>query len=371
MYSIRISRGVAAVTDPSKEDIMSDEVYYRLREFLDRLPGGMPTTDSGVEIKLLKRYFTPEQAELAIQLKTLPEPVAAIAQRAGMEEAEAAEMLETMAKQGSIYRLRADDQVYYMALHFLIGIYEFHVNMVDRELAELLEEYIPYMVDSWRDVPTKQLRVVPVESAVDPSMSVATYENVRELVKDQSPIAVAECICRKERALLGQGCDHPRENCLTFGFAAQYYIENGIGREITLEECLDILKEAEESGLVLSPSNSQAIMNICCCCKCSCGMLRGLSLYERPADHMSSSFQSRIDPDLCSLCGSCLERCPMDAILERDDFMEVDEARCIGCGLCVSTCPEEAICMVARPDIKVPAATFGGMQSRIASERGL
>ena len=244
---------------------MPDDVYIRLRDFLDGLPGGFPATESGVELKLLERYFTPEQAELAMQLQNIPEPVSAIAERVGMDESELAEKLETMAREGSIYRVRMGGQPYYFALQFLIGIYEFHLNAMDRELSELLSEYLPNLFGEFEKVPTKQLRVVPVDAAIDTTTAVATYDSAREMVKAESVFAVADCICRKERQLLDQGCEHPLESCLTFGIAAQYYIENGIGREISLEECLAILDRAEKNAMVVAPSNSQAIMNICTC----------------------------------------------------------------------------------------------------------
>jgi Na+-translocating ferredoxin:NAD+ oxidoreductase subunit B len=350
---------------------MPDEVYHRLREFLDGLPGGFPATDTGVEIELLKRYFTPEEAELAILLQSLPEPVTAIAERAGMDESEAADMLESMARQGSIYRLRINDEPYYMSLQFLIGIYEFHLNAMDRELAELLEQYLPYLDRFWGTLESRQQRVVPVEAAIDTTTSVATYDLIREQIKEQDLIAVADCICRKEKILLGKGCGHPLENCLTFGVGAQYYIENGIGRQISVEECLRILDEAEANAMVLAPTNAQAFMNICLCCGDSCNMLRALKSYERPADHAFSSFQAAIDPDLCVSCETCLERCQVLAIVEGDDCMEVDLGRCIGCGLCVATCPEGAITMVAKPGAKEPPANFLEMQMKMSAERGL
>ena len=350
---------------------MSDDVYLRLRDFLDKLPGGFPATESGVEIKLLKRYFTPEEAEMELHLQLFPETAAAIAERAGMEEEKAAEMLESMARQGSIFRLRAGDQTLYMAMSFLVGIYEFHLKSMDRELAELLEEYAPYMRDLWSKVKTKQMRVVPVEAAVDAGKEIATYNNARELVKGYDNIAVADCICRVERGLLGHECERPMENCLIFGFGADYYVENGIGRRISQEECLQILDKAEEAALVLSPSNAQNIVNLCCCCSCCCGQLRGLDTYERPADHVHSFCRAQIDPDECTACGTCLERCQIDAIVEGDDYMEVDVARCIGCGLCVPTCPAEAVEMVLQEDIEVPPANVVEMNVRILQDRGL
>jgi len=350
---------------------MAEDVYVRLREFLDGLPGGFPATDSGVEIKLLERYFTPEEAELAMGLNRFPETSQAIAGRLGLDESEAAEKLESMARAGSIYRIRIDGQPYYMAMQFLIGIYEFHLKAMDLELAVLLEEYLPHLMKAWEGVETKQMRVVPVDAAIDTTTSVATYDSARELARAQEVFAVADCICRKEKQLLGEGCSHPMESCLTFGMAASYYIENEIGREITLDECLAILDRAEENAMVLAPSNSQTIMNICTCCGDSCNMLKALKTYARPADHALSSFQASIDPDECSACGTCLERCQIEAIVEGDDFNRVDLDRCIGCGLCVPTCPVEAVTMVAKADAKEPPANFVEMQVKISSERGL
>ena len=124
---------------------MSDDVYLRLRAFLDTLPGGYPTTDTGVEIKILKKLFTPEEAEIVMKLSLMPEPLDVIAGKLNMPVEEAAEKLEKLAKDGSIYRLRSGDAVLYMAIQFVVGIYEFHLNTIDHELAELMEEYIPYL----------------------------------------------------------------------------------------------------------------------------------------------------------------------------------------------------------------------------------
>ncbi|RJP30867.1 MAG: 4Fe-4S ferredoxin [Actinobacteria bacterium] len=350
---------------------MAEDVYLRLRDFLDKLPGGFPTTENGVELKLLKRYFTPEEAEMELHLQLFPETAAAIAARAGMDEAAAAEMLESMAKQGSIFRLRAGDETMYMAMSFLVGIYEFHLKSMDRELAELLDEYMPYITDFWSQVKTKQMRVVPVEAAVDATKEISTYNSIRALVKGYDNIAVADCICRVERGLLGHECERPHENCLVFGFAADYYAENGIGRKISLEECLDILDKAEEAALVLSPSNAQDIVNICCCCSCCCGQLRGLTTFARPADHVHSICRAEIDPDVCTACGTCLDRCQIEAIVEGEEYMEVDPARCIGCGLCVPTCPADAVEMVLKEDLEAPPANVVEMNMRILQDRGL
>jgi electron transport complex protein RnfB len=355
----------------AKEVKVAEDVYTRLREFVDRLPGGLPESGSGVEIKLLQKFFTPEEAEFFMQLNQYPEPATAIAARAGMDEQKAAEMLESMASKGCIFRLRINGQPYYMAMSFVVGMYEFHLKSMDRELAELMEEYFPYLTDSASRIAAKQMRVVPVGEAVDIVQEVGTYDRIREMVKSYDEIAVADCICRVEKGVLGQECERPMETCLVFGVAAQYYIENGLGRKIDIEECQKILDRAEESALVLCPSNAQEFAHICCCCSCCCGMLAGLRRLERPADHALSSFQASIDPDLCVACGTCLDRCQIEAIVEGDDFMEVDLTRCIGCGLCVSTCPEDAASLVPKPSSEAPPANVMEMTLRISRERGL
>lgn len=350
---------------------MSDEVYTRLREFLDNMPGCYPATESGVEMKILKKLFTPEQAEITMKLTPMPEPVAQIAPRLGMSEEEAAEKLEVLAKEGSILRVRAGDVAHYAAISFVVGIYEFHLGTIDRELAEYMEEYFPHMAKAWESVGTKQLRVVPIEASLHDDKKVGIYSQIRELVKDKQLISVSPCICTKEKKLVDEPCSRPEERCIQFDMAAQYFMENGLARQITQDELMDILKMGEEKALVLSPGNSKEIMNICLCCGCCCGFMTVLKTFDRPADHCGSAYLAKIDPDACVLCGTCEERCQMEAISEGGESYEVDEARCIGCGLCVPTCNDEAISMVEKTEPPSLPEDPIDMNIKIAQERGL
>ena len=56
-------------------------VYTRLAKKLDELPNGFPATESGVELKLLKKIFEPEEAEMALKIKPIPETAETIAKR--------------------------------------------------------------------------------------------------------------------------------------------------------------------------------------------------------------------------------------------------------------------------------------------------
>lgn len=350
---------------------MKEDVYTRLRSFLDALPGGFPATDNGVEIKILKKLYSPEEAEFTMKLKEEPEEISDIAQRVGISEPEAAKKLEEMAQKGLIFRVKKEGKALYQAFQFLVGIYEFQLKNLDLEFSELFEEYLPYYGMAMAGVKTSQLRRIPVGSAVETKSAVATYNNVRELVKDKDFITVQQCICRKEQGFLGNECNYPQEVCLGFGDFARFYVDNGMGRQISLEETFKILDLAEEKGLVLSPSNAQTIDFLCCCCSCCCPGLRFAKMMDRPADMVNSSYLSKIDAELCTGCETCLERCPMDAIKPDDDVSVIIEGRCIGCGVCIPTCPEQAISLVEKPGIEAPPVDIQDTFQRIKAERRL
>jgi electron transport complex protein RnfB len=350
---------------------MNQDVYAKLREFLDTMPGGYPSTDIGVEIKILKKLYTPEQAELTMKLKEEPEEVSEIANRIGMDESELAQKLEEMAQKGLIFRVKEGNKPLYQAYQFVVGIYEFQLKNLDREFSELFEQYLPYYGMAMANVKTGQLRKIPLGSALETATSVAPYTDVRELIKDKDFISVQQCICRKEQGLLGNECSYPQEVCLGFGDFARFYVDNGMGRQIDMAETLKILDLAEDTGLVLSPSNAQTIDYICCCCSCCCPTLRFAKMMARPTDIIQTYYVSKIDPELCTACEACIERCPMDAINLDGDVAEIIDGRCIGCGVCIPTCPEEAISLVEKPGMEAPPIDFQDTFRRIKVERGL
>jgi ferredoxin len=286
-----------------------------------------------------------------------------------MEESPLATKLEEMVLKGLIYRVRDEGQTRYQAWQFIIGIYEFQLKNLDKEFCHMLEEYLPYFGISLAYIKAKQLRVIPVESAVNTLHSVAPYNQVRELVRQQDLICVAECICRKEQNLLGNECDRPKETCLAFGEFGRFYIDNQWARQITVEEAMNILDLAEESGLVLSPTNAQELTAICCCCPCCCPTLKAVKLVSRSKYVTVSYYHAKIDPELCLSCGLCIDRCQVDAIKEGDGYFEVINEKCIGCGLCVNTCPEQAISLAENPKMEPPPKDFRATLRKIAAER--
>lgn len=332
---------------------MPEESYQKLAKHLDNLPGGFPTSNTGVELRILKRLFAPEEAEFAPHLTLIPEESKVVARRAKVTTQEAAQRLETMAQKGLIYRIDSEaGQPMYMASQYVIGIWEFHVNDLDENLVMDMEEYMPFLFkESWKK---PQLRTIPVNKSLNSELNVMTYENAEELVRNVKKSVVAPCICHRELGLLGKECDKPEETCLSFDEAAMYYQRNGLGREIDQQEVLDILNRAEEAGLVLQPTNSKEIVNICCCCGDCCGVLRNLKSYPKPASLASTSFFAVTNSETCEGCGVCEDRCQMEAVQFVEEKASVDIDRCIGCGLCVSTCPTDSMTLVRKPESEQP-----------------
>ena len=350
---------------------MTQDVYEQLRVFLDNLPGGYPATENGIELEILRRLFTEEQAHLTLKLTPIPETISQIAERTGIDRQDALPKYEEMAKEGLIFRIRFGDQVAFNAMNFIIGIYEFQLNSLDQELAELIHQYLPILWNSNKNVNTKGVRIIPVAEAIESTSNVASYDQIREMAQKCRLISVAPCICQKEMGLIGETCDKSLERCFQFDMTAEYYIENGMSRRIELDEFMEILAKGNGEGLVLEPMNTKDLMGLCMCCDCCCPSIRMLKSQERPIDYVRTSFQAEIDEDLCNSCGTCEERCPLDAPWEDDKEYEIQEARCIGCGVCVSTCPEEAISLVALPDPKPVPENIIELGMNILKDRGL
>jgi electron transport complex protein RnfB len=327
------------------------DLYERLAQFVDNMPAGYPRTESGVELRILRKLFTPEEAELFMHLTLIGEKPRVIAHRAEQPVEVVSRLLEGMDKKGLVFAdHRPDGTPEYSAQQFVVGFWEGQVNRLDRELVEAVEEYLPlaFDFDLWRKAP--QMRTIPIGESIPIQTEAMPYEQAEEIVRSQSTIAIANCICRQEMHLIGHGCEKPIETCMSFGVAAESYIHNGKGRRISQEEALANLALADEAGLVLQPGNAKAPIFICACCGCCCGILRNVKRHPHPASIVSSPYIAAHDPAICSGCGTCVERCQMEAMTLPNGTAELNQERCIGCGLCVSTCETGALTLVRKPE---------------------
>ena len=353
---------------------MSD-VYKRLAKKLDEMPNGYPATESGVELKILQKIFRPEEAEMTLKMRPMPETVGAIAERLGKSVEEMQSILDNLAEKGQIGSFKMGGQQVYMFFPFVVGIYEFQLNRMDKELSDLFEEYAPELLKTAGGFEPAAARVVPVNTQIDAELQVFPYEDVRRMMEGAKSFQLNECICRKERALQGEPCKHTLEVCLTFADDEGAFEKYPTGKMISKEEAFKVMADAEEEGLVHCTYNvEEGHAFFCNCCSCCCGILRGVSEFKAPYILAKSNYVAAIDQEECSACGVCAdERCPMNAIVEEDDTYKVLVERCIGCGVCTPTCPTEAIKLVRKPEsehVKPPNNLLDWNVERAAS-RGI
>ena len=267
-----------------------EDIYEKLRARLDDLATGYPATESKIEIRLLKRLFTEEEAELYMQLSPFLEKPQAVAVRLNRDADELEPILERMAQKGLLFRKRKGDLVRYSAVPYVVGIFEHQLGRMDEAFARDHEEYFKTAFgQTIQAFKTPVLRTVPINRQLVADYPVAPFEDVLQIIESQSKIAVAPCVCRTTTKLAGRECEKPVENCFSFGSHAEYYVENGMGRYITIDEAKDIVKKNEEAGLVMQPFNSQKVGGMCSCCGDCCGVLRSLKMHPSPAEMVQSN----------------------------------------------------------------------------------
>ncbi len=353
---------------------MSEDAYRRLAQRLDAIPNGFPATESGVELRLLAKIFTPEQAALAAEMRLTYESADDIAARAAVEPQVAYRTLKGMAKRGLIYARKGEGELVFRLMPFVVGVYEEQLLRLDTELAELFEAYLQESRGSTIYGPTPVHRVIPIEEAVPVDLEIFPYESAAAMLVGAKSWAVRDCICRVQKRLIGEGCDHPLENCLVFAPVAGVFDHSKVDRAITKEEALRILHEAEEAGLVHTTGNFRDNHRyICNCCTCSCGILRGVAEFGILSAVAHSDFLAVVDADVCTARGDCVERCQFGALSLPAYVCIVDAMRCVGCGQCATICPSGALQMARRPDAEIAplAADRREWQAQRAQKRGI
>lgn len=354
--------------------VNESQVYRDLQTHLDKLPIGFPSTKSGVEIRILKHLFTPEEAELACQLSMTPEPLDQIYDRFDKSKIAVGELeraLDHMVAKGSIMGMQKPDRKLYGLVPFAVGMYE---SQVDRLTKEFARDSKLYFEDEFGDemyrTKIPQLRTIPVRKSIaaPEKFSVSSYDDVRSVIENVGgPIAVINCVCRQTRDVIGESCARTdlRETCIVFRGMADTVTSAGIGRSISKDEALAILDKAQEAGLVLQPQNTQRPSYVCCCCGDCCGILTTVKRFPHPAELYATNYYAEIDPELCTGCETCVSRCQLDAITIRDAVAVVDLNRCIGCGNCVASCDFDASQLRKKEAETVPPKDTADLYTKI------
>ena len=347
---------------------------------------GLPRND--VLLEVLKETLTPSEAEISLLLPTRVAPmqpvsVDEIAATTDMPREELAAALEDMACRRLLFAgTTTSGERGYALLQSGFGFgeqrflwggdeSEYAAKMVD-----MLGRYFSQGVEKEQSAcPTKPYRYIPSNESISSDLqAVFPYHTMEAVVRQAQRFAVAHCPCRMAAKVRGRACGHPIEVCLKFDDLADYLIERGLGREVTREEALDIIKLSEEAGLVHFVDNAEGqVKHNCNCCGCSCWNVGSIRRRKIPRDDlMATYFMRTTDEDACVGCGACVDICPVQAVVIDDGVAVADEEWCIGCGLCVPRCPTGAAGLKLRDDTdRVPAPDFCTLHEQILKGRGL
>jgi Na+-translocating ferredoxin:NAD+ oxidoreductase RNF subunit RnfB len=204
--------------------------------------------------------------------------------------------------------------------------------------------------------------VVPTKAATK-SEWIMPYDDIRAVLDTMKTFYLVDCECRVEKQMLGHSCKFPTRVCLRFSPIQ----ETPVPYNISKQEALAVLDKAEEIGLVHTVSNwSNGYSFVCNCCGCCCKLLRGLTKWGVENSVAQANYYAVHDPDLCLGCGTCIERCQVNAISEVEGVSVVDRKRCIGCGLCVTGCPNGVARLERKPEAEVivPSMDFPAWEHR-------
>ncbi len=238
--------------------------------------------------------------------------------------------------------------------------HDFHLNeMYDRIAVELKQRTRP------------PFRIVPAYDSIKDLPGVLPYENFPEILKAQELIAAAPCSCRFGTEGAGEPCNLHDEVedliCLQFNRGTDYVITRGSGRELPIEEALELSDRVAKEGLLHIFSNSAVMtgpkMSCQCCTDCCLDAVTADRHHiPRTQSWAKSRYEACVNQEDCDGCQDCIDRCLFDAIdMVRSEGSKrlkavVDPEKCFGCGLCVVACDQAALKMkVVRPPEHIPA----------------
>ena len=330
-------------------------------------------------LPILKELMTPDQARMIVELPGTPQEVA---EKTGIDVNRVKDNLDALFFKGVLFP-RGDfrrREVY----RFARSIGQFHDATMatqeldvekDRPYFELwydfvMNEMYPRFAERYQALGRRVDRIVPAYKAIKDLDGILPYENFPEMLRAQERIAVVPCSCRLCTDSVGERCDVYDEvanwACIQFGRAADYAIARGSGKELSLEEALELNDIIEEDGLLHKWDNNSAMTGpklSCQCCRDCCMMYvpmdqAGLDIsmiWEK------SRYQAEVNQDDCSGCQTCVDRCLFDAIeMERPEGSKkykavINADKCFGCGVCVVGCETGALKMkLVRPPEHIP-----------------
>lgn len=334
-------------------------VYVKLRSLLDTYGNGVGSQVHDGSYAEVMYLFTPEDAQAYLEMPMgVMFTAADYAAASGRAEDECAQICEDLSARGLLFRSRSNGTPEYHQLAEAHGIWEYNMNNYEKDDgaypaihnsqwgADIILQLYNARSSFYNAVPCSREVVADNEIALP-------YDDFEAIVDKFDKIAVSPCQCRLSHKALGipDPGDHPLETCITLGEEAEYYIENGIGREIDKKEALEILHRSVDCGMVIQVANSATTEVICSCHGDCCDILGSyVKIAQGGAEPLTpedlnvfkylSHYTLKHDEESCIKCGSCEKQCPLFAItMDEETGFPTVNGTCVRCGQCGTVCP--------------------------------
>lgn len=333
------------------------EVYEKLADHLKEWIFRVPISEN--LMPLLELRFTPEEAELLSKIPFLLHTAEQLSKKLDIPVKKLTKKLEKLAKKGILFRIKGNSGIQYSLNDSLFIFYRSigwkgENNRFNRKISPYLNQYyIETYAEEFVGHETQGLRAIPINETIHDTRQVMPYEDILKVIDNFEYYSVSTCPCSHRHNLDPDfdDCKHDLERCLHFDRLGKYCVEQGLGREITKDETLKILRMAANAGLVHGISNTKGrIDTICNCCSCCCLFLESVVKMPGiiPRGHQPSNYIRDVDKEKCIVCGLCARFCPMKALEVKDKKLLFNPERCLGCGVCAHKCKQNATFLVHR-----------------------
>ncbi len=363
--------------------------HMDLVERINRFPQGAPPSD--LLYRILEMLFSEREAELVslLPIKAFTAEKAARVWKMPVDSARV--VLDELAGRAILVDIESEDGFTYALPPPMAGFFEFSMMRIrddldQKVLAELFYQYLNVEEDFIKNLFTQgetqlgRAFVAETSLPIEGALEVLDYERATHVVKDAAHIGVGLCYCRHKMDHLDRACAAPMNICMTFNTSAASLTRHGHARAVDAVECLDLLDEARERGLVQFGENVQQRVNfICNCCACCCEAMIAARRFGHLHPVHTTNFLPRTDTERCTGCGKCVAACPVEAMTlvsandpkkSKRKAARLDEDLCLGCGVCVPACPEGGITLIPRKERVITPVDSVRRTVAMAVERG-